>query len=953
MKVNNDILRVTWFGMLLLLLFSMPLHAQRSDRLTLELNRATLVDFVKAVEAATDYTFVYSEDVQLAEPITLKVRNASLKNVLNTAFEGQPVRFEIEGNHILLMRQRAQVRNVVLSGRVTDAQTGEPLAGASIYNPQRRLGTTSNANGYYTLTLPNNVDFELVFSYVGYASKTHQLKLYGNRQMNVALEPGTTLQEVEVYGTRHNFGVQSSQMSTIAMSVEQIRKMPALLGEVDVLKSLQKLPGVQSAGDGKSGIYVRGGDYDQNLFLMDGFTLYNPEHLQGFTSAYNADVVDDVVLYKGAFPARFGNRLSSVIDVSLQDGDMEKYHASLTAGMLASRVQVDGPIWKGHTSFNIAARASYFKTIVKPMLGEVIYDNPGQMNDYTHMRYWDMNAKLVHKFSEKDKLTAVFYMGKDKNNDKPNTTKQHFEEVQEVPQELEELIEKQLLKIPVLYTNTTSTSRHVDQWNNILGGLHYTHQFNSQFKLDARMGYTGYDYQLGYEEFNTSKGSLDYWGWGEKGAELYSYYEEKSPSQYSSKIHDWQASLGINYKWKDKHDFYAGVQGNRVKLLPRIGSGFSSYSKKAKSMAIVTNIGLKEDRYTEERTKSAGYGSLVYVPLTTLAAYVEDDWSINSLLKVHVGLRLSSYRSDGETKLSLEPRASMRLLLNERTSFRGSFSRISQGLFLLTSSELTKPSSVWIPLTKDMDIGRSDQISLGVNHELKNGIELSVEGYYKWLEGMVDYKEKYLNSNNTEWQNMVAQGKGRAFGIEFLAQKNIGNTQGLISYTWSKSLRTFDRPDMVLDNGREFFAPGDRRHNFNISITQRLSKNWDFSAAWTYQSGRRANLSTITLTGGIADETVNEINYYKEDTYLDRFVRLRTYPLRNSYSLPGVHHLDVGLSHHGSIGIGELICDISIYNLYNQQNVSSVYWGYESNIPAFKAVCMFPIMPSISFTLKL
>lgn len=936
MKVNNNILRVSWLCTCLLLLFSAPLRAQKDNRLTLELNQASLAEFVKAVEGATDYTFIYSEDVKLAEPITMNVRNATLKNVLNTAFEGQPVKFEIEDHHILLMRQRAQIRNVVLSGRVTDASTGEPLVGVSIYNPQRRTGTTTDANGYYNLTQPNNVDFELVFSYVGYASKTHHLKLYGNRRLDVELVPGTTLQEVEVYGTRHNFGVQSSQMSTIAMSVEQIRKMPALLGEVDVLKSLQKLPGVQSAGDGKSGIYVRGGDYDQNLFLMDGITLYNPEHLQGFTSAYNADMMDEVVLYKGAFPARYGNRLSSVIDVSLQDGDMEKYHASLTAGMLASRVQVDGPIWKGHTSFNIAARASYFKAIVKPMLAEVIYDNPGQMNDYTHMRYWDMNAKLVHKFSEKDKLTAMFYMGNDKNNDKPNTTKQHFEN-----------------EINDTFGYTNLTSRHIDQWNNLLGGLHYTHLFNSNFQLDARLGYTDYDYQSGYEDYEFSKSTL---GFHDNDIELYYLNETESSTRYSSKIHDWQASLSINYKWEDKHDIYAGVQGNRIELLPRIGREFSSYSKRAKSLDMARAIGLDDsERYLEETFKSALESSLTDVPVTSIAAYSEDDWIITSSLKIHAGLRLSAYQSDGETKLMLEPRASMRLLLAKSTALKASFSRMSQGIFQLTNSSLTKPASVWIPFAKDMDLGRSDQLSLGISHIMKNGIELSVEGYYKWLDGAVDYKDGYLNSNDNDWRNMVAQGKGRAFGVEFLAQKTIGNTLGLVSYTWSKSLRTFDRLGMQLDSGREFFAPSDRRHNFNITITQRLSKNWDFVGAWTYQSGRRANLATMTTTGLRMDGFMEYdiIPQYNENTFVERLVRYKSYPVRNSYTLPASHRLDVGLSHHGSIGIGEMICDITIYNLYNQQNVSSVYMGFNSNLPALKAVCMFPIMPSISLTLKL
>ena len=833
-------------------------------------------------------------------------------------------------------------QNVVLSGQVRDASTGEPLIGVTVYNINRRTGTTTNSQGNYTITLPSGRALELVYSYVGYASETLTITLTHDTKLDIQLLQDTqNLREVQVYGTRHNFGVQSSQMSTIAMSVEQIRKMPALMGEVDVLKSLQKLPGVQSAGDGKSGIYVRGGDYDQNLFLMDGFTLYNPEHLQGFTSAYNADVMDDVVLYKGAFPARFGNRLSSVIDVNLQDGDMEKHRLSVTAGMLASRIQVEGPLWKGHTSFNIAARASYFKAIVKPLLAEVIYDNPGQMDDYTQMRYWDMNAKLVHKFSEKDKLTAMFYMGNDKNNDKPNATKQRFETEMTYNG-----------STSTLYNINSLTSRQLNQWSNVLGGLHYTHLFSQDFQLDARLGYTGYDYQMGYENITNNKKSLGYWPDVEGAYEFYSLYEMNSSTKYSSKIHDWQLSLGINYKWQDKHNFFIGVQGNRTELLPHIGSEYSSYSKMPKSLDIFMNRGL-DDRFVEETYHSNAEHTSAFVPVTVIAAYMEDEWNINSFLKVHAGLRFSAYQSDGESKMMLEPRASMRLLLAKNTALKASFSRMSQGIFQLTSSSLTKPASVWIPFTKDMDLGRSDQLSLGVIHNLKNGIELSVEGFYKWLDGAVDYKDGFFSSNDNDWRNMVAQGKGRAFGVELLAQKNIGSTQGMVSYTWSKSLRTFNRPGMELDQGREFFAPNDRRHNFNITITQRLSKNWDFVGAWTYQSGRRANLAIMTTTGIITSNGEGDLYPYNDNTFIDRLVRYKSSPVRNSYTLPASHRLDVGLSHHGSVGIGEMICDITIFNLYNQQNVSSVYMGFDNNIPVLKAVCMFPIMPSISLTLKL
>ena len=259
-------------------------------------------------------------------------------------------------------------QEVVLSGQVTDAQTGEPLIGVTVYNTQRRTGTTTNAQGNYSITLPSNNPQELVFSYVGYASETQKITLTQNQRLDVKLNPDTqSLSEVQVYGSRHNFGALSSQMSAIAVSAEQIRRMPTLLGETDVLKSLQRLPGVQSSGEGRAGIHVRGGDYDQNLFLIDGINLYNPQHLQGFTSAINADMLDDVVLYKGAFPTRFGSRLSGIIDMTLREGDMDKYHATLSAGMLASRVQVEGPLWKGHTSFNIGARVSYFNALARPL----------------------------------------------------------------------------------------------------------------------------------------------------------------------------------------------------------------------------------------------------------------------------------------------------------------------------------------------------------------------------------------------------------------------------------------------------------------------------------------------------------------------------------------------------------------------------------------------------------
>ncbi|MBQ6038247.1 MAG: TonB-dependent receptor [Bacteroidaceae bacterium] len=859
---------------------------------------------------------------------------------------------------LLLFTLPLSAQNVVLSGRVTDATTGEPLIGVSVYNSQRRTGTTTNSSGYYSLTLPSQRQLELTFSYVGYSSETQTLTLTTDRQLNIQLKQGEySLNEVQVLGTRHNFGAQSSQMSAIAVTAEQIRRMPVLFGETDVLKTLQHLPGVQSSGEGRAGIHVRGGDYDQNLFLLDGITLYNPQHLQGFTSAINADVLDDVVLYKGAFPARYGSRLSSIVDISLLDGDMERFRTSITAGMLASRVQVEGPIWKGHTSFNIAARASYFNAIVKPLLEEVMYDNPGQMNEFAHMKYYDINAKLVHRFSDNDKLSLVFYMGHDENNATPNETSQHFQ-YQENGEN----------GIPIYgLIDNTITSQKLNKWSNLLGGLNYTHLFNESLTWNTSLSYSGYDYKLQHRQDSSARTSLGINTTIVDAAELYSLIIKQGGIFYTSKIHDVQLKSDLIYTRKDHHEVHGGIQAGIINLNPSVGVSNDNYTKMTDSEKTALNIGLGDERYQEKQKSTSNFVGNGQ-DLKLFGAYVEDDWVLTPWLKANIGIRLQGYVNDTKTQMAIEPRSSVRLMLAKSTSLKASYARMSQGINLLSSGSLLNPSEIWVPISGQMKIGTSDQVTLALNHDLKNGIQLSFEGYYKWLDNVMDYKEGASFQTGNNWEEKIAQGRGRAFGVELMAQKTIGHTTGMVSYTWSKSLRTFDQEGMILNDGREFYAVGDRRHNFSINITQRLSKNWDFSAAWTYQTGRRASLASMTIASGVLDEynnyypfeesAENPVFEYKthgnyQNSYIAHITSTDTYGQLNAYVMPSVHRLDISLSHHGSVGIGEMICDIGIYNLYNHANVSSVYWGYKDNRRALMGVCLFPIMPSISLTLKL
>ena len=302
---------------------------------------------------------------------------------------------------------------------------------------------------------------------------------------SIALTRGVNLDDVVVYGSRNNFGVTSSQMSAVTLNKDQILTVPVFLGEPDVLKSIQKLPGVQSGVEGSAGIFVRGGDYDQNYITLDGSAIYNAEHMRGYVSAINPDVVQSINFYRGAFPARYGSRLSSVIDVGIKDGDFNNYHGLLSIGMLSARAQAEGPIWKGHTSFNVAARISYFNLIAKPVLKH-FYDQPSALQPYSNMKYYDITAKLVHKFNDRNRLSAVFYYGKDIDNESPSESRKTINTIGQV----DVLTDKQYRE------DDFRSSGSESNWNNLLASLYYTSFITANHRLNINLSYSQYLYDM-------------------------------------------------------------------------------------------------------------------------------------------------------------------------------------------------------------------------------------------------------------------------------------------------------------------------------------------------------------------------------------------------------------------------------------------------------------------------
>ena len=591
--------------------------------------------------------------------------------------------------------------------------------------------------------------------------------------------------------------------------------------------------------------------------------------------------------------------------------------------MLSSKVQAEGPIWKGHTSFNVAARASYFGAIVQPLLKSV-YDNKKAMEPYAKMNFYDVNAKLVHRFSERDRLSAVFYWGKDVSNSSPTDSETNFGS-----------------KSGETRTKKNETKNN---WGNLVSSLYWTHTAGDRFLMNVNASFSLYDYRLaqnvsGYYE-------------SRKMGQLQRKTEEVSETRYDSKVKDASITADFRFRPVAAHDLRWGAKGSLQQLSPIIHAYSYNYDytpSKETRMETDRTIGKRQD-------------------LLTASVYAEDDWTVAPWLMANVGLRYSLFSVENKTYGSLEPRASVRFLLTPAMALKLSYARMAQGVHLLSSSNIVMPSDIWVPVTEKIPLMRSNQYAGGVNYEIMKGLEVSVEGYYKTMDNVLEYNNgaSWLNCTG-DWQSLVSLGKGRSYGVELMAQRSVGNTTGWVSYTWAKSLRTFDRPGQELNGGREFLAGNDKRHNFNIVVVQRLGQHWKLSASWTYQSGRRGILANTSMYGGVLQEwdpsfrpessTLKEQEYMQNRDDATHWAEMPgmfvTYRERNNYKLPDVHHLDVGITYsvnHRRFGASEV--NLSFYNLYNQQNINSVYIGTNDKKYVLKGICMFPFMPSLTYTLK-
>lgn len=794
-------------------------------------------------------------------------------------------------------------QKVTISGYVTDKESGESLINANIYNQETLLGTTANNYGYYSISLPKG-EATLVVSYIGYQPQEFKLNLQEDQTLNVQLELSSgELEEVTVIGNQSN-KVEDTQMSMVEIPVQKMQKIPVILGEADVLKVIQLLPGVQSGTEGTSGIYVRGGGPDQNLFLLDGVPVYNASHLLGFFSVFNPDAIKTVKLYKGGFPARFGGRLSSVVDIRMKDGDMKKIKGNFSIGAISSKLELEGPIIKDKTSFMLSARRTYLDIMARPII------NLANKIDGTNMEagayFHDYNLKLNHIFNEKSRLYLSGYFGRDRGSVKDRTE-------QNITNEKNDLIQYK-------FTNDQGLS-----WGNAIGSLRWNYLISPKLFSNTTITYSNYQFDIG-SEFIQKNITYD-----ETKADIFKYY---------SGIEDIAAKVDFDYFPTPKHAIKFGTSYIHHRFTPG-----------------VTRIQLEtENALANNDSINKLFGNRT-LDAHEISSYVEDEITLSSRFKINAGAHLSVFNVQGETFVRLQPRLSLRYKVLENWSLKASYSRMAQHVHLLSTSGINMPNDLWVPVTKDFAPPISDQVALGTALNFPHGINLTVEGFYKKMTNLIEYKDgAAFMGNATNWEDKVELGLGWSYGAEVLLEKTIGKTTGWIGYTWSKTERQFDN----INFGRKFPAKYDRRHDISIAFTHEFSDKVDFGGTWVYGTGNAVTLAVMKYPQLQVPYSSN--NYINSSD-------LQDYGGRNNYRMPAYHRMDFGINFHKKKERGIRTWSISVYNLYNRMNPFMLQWDTErgdyvyNNVTGemvfnsdpeivLKQFSLFTIVPSVSYSFK-
>ncbi|WP_431157463.1 TonB-dependent receptor [Winogradskyella poriferorum] len=664
-----------------------------------------------------------------------------------------------------------------LSGSITDNASNETLIGVNVLIPEIQSGTMTNEYGFYSITLPRG-EYTIQISYLGFKTITETINLDKDISKNYKLvESAESLEEVVIKEDVERLNIKKPQMSVNALSISTIKNMPVVFGEVDVIKSITLLPGVTNAGEGSSGFNVRGGAADQNLILLDEAIIFNSSHLFGFFSVFNPDAIKDLKLYKGGIPAKYGGRVSSVLDIYQKEGNSNNFKMNGGIGLISSRLLAEGPIKKEKGSFLFGGRSSYVHLFLPLFdLDNVAY-------------FYDLNTKLSYKLNDKNSIFLSGYFGRD------------------------------VFSIQDSFENTYGNSVLNFRWNHLFSDKLFSNLslIYSDYYYGLDLNFVGFEWESGIRNFNlkydfkhyiTNNFKLEYG--------LNSIYYKFNPGEINPNTED----SGINpFKLIDKYAFENAIYldaehkisdrlslsyGTRLSTFHRLGQ--DELNVYADGNPVIFN----EDLGIYQKAE----------PIDT------ESFSRSEVI---------------ESFTNLEPRLALAYQLNENSSIKASYNRMAQYLHLLSNTNSPTPLDVWAPSGKYIKPQLLDQVAIGYFQTFKdNKYSLEVESFYKTIDNRIDYTDGANLIANNAIEQVILNGEARAYGLEVLLRKNEGRLKGWLSYTLSKSeQRTPGRTPIEtgINNGEWYNTPFDKTHDISLTASYELNEKWRLNSNFLFQTG--------------------------------------------------------------------------------------------------------------------
>lgn len=849
-----------------------------------------IADILSNLESQYDVYFYYGADFPLENRATIDSKNMRLETFLKTILKTEKIGFESYGNHAVIFANAEKLSKsydqsyyrakqlekqntliakeegfpiftvgdpenpsasgqVNINGFVNDDQTKEVLIGASFFIDALGEGTVSDEIGQYNLSLPVGEHVVKIQS-IGYQDETIIIQAWSDTNLDINLsKEAVNLGEILVKDKAQNQNVQSTTSGLESLSAKTLKKLPAFLGEVDIIKSIQLLPGVSTVGEAAGGFNVRGGNVDQNLTLQDGMLFFNTAHALGLFSLFNPDFVKNVNLYKGSMPAKFGGRLSSVLDVELKEGNYQKFVGKGGIGLVSSRLTLESPIVKGKSSIILGGRISYADWIFNLV-------NVADVRE-SKASFYDTNVKFAQRFGNKGKLTASIYAAHDR------------------------------------------------------------------FKYAERSDFE----------------------WGTQGANLAFQYLLKDNFSFSTEaiLSEYKSSL-------------ADPEGNDAFDL---NNGIRSYSLKPNFLLTLLdhtlNFGAEIKTYEVDQGELSPGNDISTVTAKKLPTeqgreigiYAQDDYIINDVLSVAVGLRYSFYQNLGEASVyryepnqpvsettiveqlnfgkgeviqsyaGLEPRVSLKIGLNPYTSFKLSYNKTQQFINQISNTTAVTPVDIWQLSNLNIRPTTADNYSAGFFKNFDNNLwQTSFELFYRDIHNLIEYRDGADLLINETVERELLTGEGRAYGVELSVKKSIGRWNGWLGYTYSRSERKVDgfTAEESINNGEWFPSNFDRPHDLSLVFSYQITKRTNFSANFVWSSGRPTSVP---------------VGKYEVENVLN----IANYSNRNQYRIPDYHRLDVSYTintNHKKDKNWEGSWTISLFNVYARRNAFSVFFTQKS-----------------------